>query len=578
MATIRIDFSSSNILPDGYIVGKMGEHNATTLVITPPPEMAANPNVRCYYVAFETGGKVIHSDRLEKTETLSVPLWKQLTAHQTIKVQLEACDVYDAILCKSVLVSGLFFLPSVCGKETEANHSACAGDFGTARIIEINEIENTVPSDISIYNFFPTMFFSGSRTKIVRLYGIISLPSSAFQSWSYLEEVHGMELVKSIGSSCFYNCQNLKEINLSESVTTIDRYVFYNCYELEKLTAAGDITTINEYGMYRCSKLKNFDLSKVIYFGNNALQNCTLLEITELSPDITYIGSSVFSYCEKLNVTDLKASSAISSSAFSYCIGLKNLTVETPSIGTSAFYGCTGLKSLVIKCPSISGNAFSSCTALESVEIKGNPTYYANGIFQNCLSLQTVTFENDPYTYPSNMFQGCSNLDMMFIRTAGAIGNYAFSDTGLTAVAITAASIQQYAFSFCGSLYTASILPGCTTLGPYAFYQTGLEMVNIPDSVTSLGQSCFYRNSLLEEVSVPGVTNFSGASAFAYCTGLKSATLGSVGKAVTAIKNNLFQYDTQSDLTISVYVNNPSTPLQYQPWGATNATIEYLQA
>ena len=39
MKTARIDFTKINPMVDGFIVGRIGEHNATKLLITPPADM-----------------------------------------------------------------------------------------------------------------------------------------------------------------------------------------------------------------------------------------------------------------------------------------------------------------------------------------------------------------------------------------------------------------------------------------------------------------------------------------------------------------------------------------------------------
>lgn len=65
------------------------------------------------------------------------------------------------------------------------------------------------------------------------------------------------------------------------------------------------------------------------------------------------------------------------------------------------------------------------------------------------------------------------------------------------------------------------------------------------------------------------------------CTSLKNVSFGAVGRPVTLIGNYVFLYDTQSDLTITIYVNAttlaeiPTAVTQYSPWGATNGTIIY---
>ena len=44
------------------------------------------------------------------------------------------------------------------------------------------------------------------------------------------------------------------------------------------------------------------------------------------------------------------------------------------------------------------------------------------------------------------------------------------------------------------------------------------------------------------------------------------------------IKPNAFTGCTQNNLTIKMYIQTNTTSLAGQPWGATNATIEYYDA
>ncbi len=126
ISIIRVNFTSENILPDGNIFGKMGEHNANVLEITPPAEMSANESIALYCVAFEVGRdfikNVVRSEMIAKAATISVPLWHQTTVGESVKFQLEAYDGENNLLVKSQLVEGVF-LPSVSGVQS-------AGEYG----------------------------------------------------------------------------------------------------------------------------------------------------------------------------------------------------------------------------------------------------------------------------------------------------------------------------------------------------------------------------------------------------------------------------------------------------------------
>lgn len=107
------------MLPDGDMAGRMGEHNATDLIITPPAEMAQCDEIVNYVAAFVTEGKIIRTDFYPKAEQITVSLCSQLTQDHSLSLQLEAYDGTGSLVVKSPIVSELRLLPSAGGDETE---------------------------------------------------------------------------------------------------------------------------------------------------------------------------------------------------------------------------------------------------------------------------------------------------------------------------------------------------------------------------------------------------------------------------------------------------------------------------
>lgn len=120
MRTVLIDFNES-VPCKQTIIGYVGEHNATEIVVTPPDILASNEAVTSYIIAFVTGGMIIHSKPFNKAETLAVKLWKQLTLETVMGIQLEAYDDNQNFIGKSEFISSLRFLPSACGDDTVAD-------------------------------------------------------------------------------------------------------------------------------------------------------------------------------------------------------------------------------------------------------------------------------------------------------------------------------------------------------------------------------------------------------------------------------------------------------------------------
>ena len=97
---------------------------------------------------------------------------------------------------------------------------------------------------------------------------------------------------------------------------------------------------------------------------------------------------------------------------------------------------------------------------------------------------------------------------------------------------LTVTSIGDYAFSGCYNMTSVTIPSSVTSIGAYAFRNSGLTSVTIPEGVTSIGEGVFEGCTGLTSVTIPeGVTSI-GDYAFDYCYNLTSVTIPS---SVTSI-------------------------------------------
>lgn len=115
-----------------------------------------------------------------------------------------------------------------------------------------------------------------------------------------------------------------------------------------------------------------------------------------------------------------------------------------------------------------------------------------------------------------------------------------------------------------------------SNIGLYAFGSCNITKLTGSRNMinTTRDYEQFYNNKLLEQAHLPGGEVF--VRTFSSCKSLRSVTLGSVGKPVK-LMDSTFR-DCPNLTQIEIYVSNPSKPPTGAPWGATNATITYLQA
>lgn len=386
--------------------------------------------------------------------------------------------------------------------------------------------------------------------------------------------------LKSIGDYSFTGNTELVSIRFPLGIETVGGHAFENCTSLIEIEVIPYI--IGEYAFANCTSLSEFDFGVAKKIGKGAFANCTSLVKAEMENIICDIGR------------------AIGEQAFLNCKSLSSIILDglytdsLVTIGDKAFYGCdqlTGIYSRLKNPPVISADVFSRYDGVvlsvrpESVdaykaaenwsrfEIRAisesalkYEVFYDEALGKECakvvgyepnLSNKVVVpseVEIEGKTYPvveigDSAFFRCDKFYHLELpESVTRIGDYAFAEldhwAGLNIDRLgEIKSIGKGAFSKCciNVSYITELLNSVSEIGAYAFYEStssGCNVtINIPETVTSIGEYTFANFTEIEHVNIPESVTSIGRAAFAGCYAIDSIT---IPKSITEIQDSTF--------------------------------------
>lgn len=326
--------------------------------------------------------------------------------------------------------------------------------------------------------------------------------------------------ITSIGDGAFYECSSLTgTLVIPNSVTSIGTDAFYGCSGLTgSLVIPNSVTSLGNNAFTSCSGLNGSlvlpnSITSISYM---AFCGCNNLSGTLVIPNsVTSIEDAAFYYCSGFTGSlDIPNSvTFIGDGSFYGCSGLTgslDIPNSVTSIGRMAFYNCSGFSGTLTMpntITSIRDNTYYGCSGLTGVlTIPSTITSIEENAFYGCSGFTgTLNIPNSLTTIGENAFYGCSGFEEIIVETSNTMYDsrnncnaIVRTDTNElilgcknTVIPNTITSIYNNAFVYCNGLTSIDLPTSITTIGNSSFARTGLTSIIIPDSVISIGSGAF---------------------------------------------------------------------------------------
>ena len=350
----------------------------------------------------------------------------------------------------------------------------------------------------------------------------------------------------------FRSCNNISTVTFGDSVKVIPNYIFNDCSSLTSVNIGNNVSTVGDYAFNDCTGLTSVTLpNSVDTIGREAFYNTGLTSIT-IPENVKYVGNNAFGADQYGNIQ-------IRSSLTTVVWNAKNaIRTGTGSSDwhASPFSGCRNISTVtfgdsvkVIDCaffPSVRegitpnvhyGRDIESWINIERPieNTAGFSDYYGMfsgsqyNLYINNQLVTNLVIPNTIDTIQKYTFRDCSSIQSVTIPTQiKFIGRHAFygNINSITWNAINC-DLEGQIFGDYYAFNTTSLVLGDSVqvIPDEAFVALGITNVNLPNSLTSIGEQAFLGCTNLASITIPSQVTTIGNYAFAECGNLRSITM-----------------------------------------------------
>lgn len=411
------------------------------------------------------------------------------------------------------------------------------------------------------------------------------IEAEAFAGNEYIRTVELGNGVKSIGSGAFKGCTQLQSVTMANSVETIGQAAFADCPLLSYVqvgkglkelgngafagdTGLADVSFSSSNPNFTCEDGAIYSkdgstlyavlagrqngyyampstvstIRTYTFWGDENLQN------VDISSNVSEISAYAFSNCCNLKLVNIPFSvRTISLKAFEDCVRLRNITIpiSVSSIHSTAFDGCTKLN-IHAEEGSVA-KAFADTLVLEDIEVaeyEDTPLDTINSVvtgsdvtqeetdaeldyYHEVTHINPLESEEDPSVKGKSRI--LDDQVVIFMDNANATVNtgnvdlteyegIVFGDTGETIAGISGNTGKK------GSAFPKYTVVNDSIIADQAYYHDERTNIEIPDTITEIGDFAFARSALTDVVIPDGVTRI-GYAAFYHCDGLTNVVI-----------------------------------------------------
>ncbi len=371
--------------------------------------------------------------------------------------------------------------------------------------------------------------------------------ANAFAENESIKKVILPEGLVEIQTGAFDFCDALEEINIPSTVQKIDTKAFRYCTALTTVTfdeGGNDLLIIGDEAFRYNSAMKNLVLPARVYsIGNNTFHESGITTVLFAeNSSLVSIGDYAFAEIPVVELAIPAGVINIGSHAFFSCQKLLSITFQEGliSIGDYAFAGSNELISVSFPaslktlgasifyfydydeytCSSLESVTFAPNSQLEKIPV-GTFAYTALKTFTVPASVTVIEgTENSPSYRNPSAFYKITTLESVYFEDGSKcaeIGAYTFEGSGLKKIDLptSVSTIGEYAFRYCSALESIVIPETTTNLGNGAFWQcSGLADVELRSKTTELAENLFYGCSKLSSITIPASVSVIASNTF----------------------------------------------------------------